>query len=58
MRTAPLVNRAYRQDEFPNVESRLPRGENGKVLPAVSFTSAGERIELSWDGLKTVAVDR
>ena len=58
MRTAPLVNRAYRQDEFPTVESRLPRGADGEILPAVSFTPEGKRIELSWDGFKTVAVDR
>ena len=52
MRTAPLVNRAYRQDEFPTVESRLPKAADGEVLPAVSFTAQGERVERSWDGEK------
>jgi hypothetical protein len=54
MRTAPLIQRAYRQDEFPTVESRLPRDKDGNVLPAVSFAPDGERVELSWDG-ETVA---
>jgi hypothetical protein len=46
MRTAPLVNRAYRQDEFPAVESRLPRDEDGKIIPPVSFTPDGRRVEV------------
>ncbi len=37
MRTAPLVNRAYRQDEFPSTESRLPRDQNGRIIPPVTF---------------------
>jgi hypothetical protein len=45
MRTAPLVNRAYRQDEFPTVESRLPRDEQGEIIPPVQFTPDGKRIE-------------
>jgi hypothetical protein len=45
MRTAPLVNRAYRQDEFPSVESRLPRDAQGTVVAPVSFTPDGQRIE-------------
>ncbi len=53
MRTAPIVNRAYRQDEFPTAESRLPRNEKGDVLPTVSFGPQGRRIERSWDGEKT-----
>ena len=52
MRTAPLVNRAYRQDEFPTVESRLPKAADGEVLPSVSFTAQGDRVERSWDGEK------
>ncbi len=48
MRTAPLVNRAYRQDEFPNLESRLPRDAQGRILPPVSFAADGRRLELSW----------
>jgi len=56
MRTAPKVNRAYRQDEFPTVESRLPRNEKGEILPTVSFTPEGKRIELSWDGEKVTEV--
>lgn len=50
MRTAPVVNRAYRQDEFPTVESRLPRDAVGKILPSVVFTEEGQRVELPWDG--------
>lgn len=50
MRTAPLVNRAYRQDEFPTVESRLPKAADGQILPSVTFTARGERLERSWDG--------
>ncbi len=57
MRTAPIVNRAYRQDEFPTTESRLPRNEKGDILPTVSFTPEGKRIEISWDGEKTTEVD-
>ena len=33
MRTAPIVNRAYRQDEYPTAESRLPRDAQGNILP-------------------------
>ena len=44
MRTAPLVQRAYRQDEFPTVESRLPRDKEGNIVPPVSFTPDGRRI--------------
>ncbi len=39
MRTAPIVNRAYRQDEFPSTESRLPRDKDGNILPPVNFAS-------------------
>jgi len=46
MRTAPLVNRAYRQDEFPSVESRLKRDEDGNVIPPVVFNKDGQRIEV------------
>ncbi len=52
MRTAPLVNRAYRQDEFPTVESRLPKTADGQILPSVTFTGRGERLERSWAGDK------
>jgi len=45
MRTAPLVNRAYRQDEFPTTESRLPRDANGNILPPVEFLADGARVE-------------
>lgn len=45
MRTAPLVNRAYRQDEFPTVESRLARDKEGDVIPAVRFTKDGKRVQ-------------
>ena len=45
MRTAPLVNRSYRQDEFPTMESRLPRDADGTILPPVEFTPDGRRIE-------------
>jgi len=44
MRTAPIVNRAYRQDEFPTLESRLPRDAEGNVIPPVLFTPDGRRI--------------
>ncbi len=37
MRTAPVVNRAYRQDEFPSTESRLPRDPAGRIIPPVTF---------------------
>lgn len=55
MRTAPRVYRAYRQDEFPTAESRIPKAEDGSFLPPVSFTPQGERIERVWDGEKIVA---
>jgi hypothetical protein len=45
MRTAPIVNRAYRQDEFPTTESRLPRDEAGRIVPPVEFTADDTRIE-------------
>jgi hypothetical protein len=45
MRTAPLVDRAYRQDEFPSIESRLPRDAQGNVVPPVRFTADGQRVE-------------
>jgi hypothetical protein len=48
MRTAPLVDRAYRQDEFPNLESRLPRDARGSAIPPVSFTADGRRVEVPW----------
>ena len=51
MRTAPLVNRAYRQDEFPTTESRLPRDESGSILPPVEFLADGTRIERWSDGV-------
>ncbi len=51
MRTGPMVNRAYRQDEFPTIESRLPKDKDGRILPPVRFTPDGKRIELSWDGV-------
>lgn len=44
MRTAPIVNRAYRQDEFPTTESRLLKDANGKFIPPVTFTPDGRRI--------------
>jgi len=37
MRTAPIVNRAYRQDEFPSTESRLPRNQDGRIVSPVRF---------------------
>jgi hypothetical protein len=45
MRTAPLINRAYRQDEFPTVESRLPRDKQGNVIAPVRFTENGRRVQ-------------
>ena len=57
MRTAPLIERAYRQDEFPTVESRLPRDAQGNILPSVSFTPDGKRIELLWDGVSVKRSD-
>lgn len=48
MRTAPLVNRSYRQDEFPSLESRLPRDAQGEILPPVEFRPDGQRIERPW----------
>jgi len=50
MRTAPVVNRAYRQDEFPTVESRLPRDKEGRILAPVSFTPEGRRIDRTVTG--------
>jgi hypothetical protein len=50
MRTAPVINRAYRQDEFPNIESRLPRDATGNIIPPVAFTPEGRRIETAWPG--------
>jgi len=50
MRTAPVVNRAYRQDEFPSIESRLPRDAKGNIIPPVAFTPDGHRIETAWPG--------
>jgi len=52
MATAPIVNRAYRQDEFPSTESRLPRDANGKILPSVTFGPDGQRIVNTSDGVK------
>jgi hypothetical protein len=43
-RTAPLVNRAYRQDEFPTVESRLPRDANGNIVAPVIFSNEVKKI--------------
>jgi hypothetical protein len=37
MRTAPLVNRAYRQDEFPSTEGWLLRDNDGRIIPPVTF---------------------
>jgi hypothetical protein len=48
MRTAPLVNRSYRQDEFPTMESRLPRDAQGNIVPPVEFLPDGRRIERPW----------
>jgi hypothetical protein len=48
MRTAPVVNRAYRQDEFPSIESRIPRDSRGSVIPPVAFTPDGRRVETPW----------
>jgi hypothetical protein len=53
MATAPLVNRAYRQDEFPSTESRLPRDAAGKILPSVTFGPDGQRIIRMSDGVKS-----
>ncbi len=50
MRTAPVVNRAYRQDEFPDNESRLPKDKDGNILPPVEFDKNGKRIERRWNG--------
>ncbi len=50
MRTAPVINRAYRQDEFPDTESRLPRNATGEILPPIAFDAAGRRIVHSWAG--------
>ena len=44
MRTAPIVNRAYRQDEFPTTESRLLKDADGNFIPPVTFTPDGRRI--------------
>ncbi len=55
MRTAPLVNRSYRQDEFPTMESRLPRNDQGEILPPVEFTLDGHRIERPWPPKTTPA---
>ena len=51
MRTAPLVNRAYRQDEFPTTESRLLRDATGALVPPVSFTPEGQRIVRTAPGI-------
>jgi hypothetical protein len=51
MATAPIVNRAYRQDEFPSTESRLPRDADGKILPSVTFAPDGQRIIHMSDGV-------
>ena len=51
MATAPIVNRAYRQDEFPSTESRLPKDANGKILPSVTFGPDGQRIINTSDGV-------
>jgi hypothetical protein len=42
-RTAPLINRTYRQDEYPTVESRLPRDEKGNIIAPVVFSNDGGR---------------
>jgi len=43
-RTAPLINRAYRQDEFPTVESRLPRDEKGNIIAPVIFSNEVKKV--------------
>ncbi|MDP6047695.1 MAG: hypothetical protein QGG25_18940, partial [Phycisphaerae bacterium] len=52
MATAPIVNRAYRQDEFPSTESRLPRDADGKIISPVTFGPDGQRIIRMSDGVK------
>jgi len=52
MATAPIVNRAYRQDEFPSTESRLPRDASGKVISPVTFGPDGQRIIRMSDGVR------
>ena len=53
MRTAPLVNRAYRQDEFPTTESRLHKDADGNIIPPVTFTADGKRIVRMAPGVTT-----
>ncbi len=48
---APIVNRAYRQDEFPTTESRLLKDADGRLIPPVTFTADGRRIVLSAPGI-------
>ena len=58
MRTAPLVHRSYRQDEFPSMESRLPRDAQGAILPPVEFLPDGRRIERPWPPKPPSSVSR
>ena len=37
MATAPVVHKAFCQDDFESQESRLPRDEQGKVVPSIYF---------------------
>jgi hypothetical protein len=53
MATAPIVNRAYRQDEFPTTESRLPKDAKGNILSPVTFGPDGQRIIRTADGVAT-----
>ena len=37
MHTAPMVHRAFLQDDFETQEDRLPKDADGKVLPSIEF---------------------
>ena len=37
MATAPVVHKAFCQDDFESQDSRLPKDQNGNVLPSVYF---------------------
>lgn len=43
MRTAPIIHRAFRQDQFKIQDDRIPKDADGKALPSIEILD-GKRI--------------
>jgi hypothetical protein len=43
MKTAPRVHRAFCQDDFESQDSRLPKAEDGTILPSVYYVNDGKK---------------